>query len=253
MSLRSRQSQFPATFLHATRVLTARRTLHNQNNSPLLKLPAELRNKIYHYVFSGHVISMARSPRVPKMQVYLNGGHFRTTVISQPHFLALTATCRQICNETYLVPFELSELRITAYSDFELETVQAFLDCLRTERRAAIASFCICSSFFSRYLSMHWSTQDWIGTKLESESDALEQERTKPFRTFLTQLNGLKCILVLGTTELGPDTDEKTVATRMEETSQECGRAGQWMQSLLGEGEVEVMVELWTEWSLVNS
>lgn len=69
--------------------------------SPLLRLPAELRNKIYAYVFD-----------TPDRWVF----NFRpATVTCTPEpactqrfatFLALTKTCRQIRAETYLLAWE---------------------------------------------------------------------------------------------------------------------------------------------------
>lgn len=226
--------------------MTARRTLHNQNNSPLLKLPAELRNKIYHYVFSGHVISISQRYWAAKHTcVYLKEDCLNKEARSQAEFLALTATCRQIHHETYLFPFALSELRLNAYLNLDFRVIQIFLDSLSAEKRAAITKLSVPDNFYVSFLLAYFSGQDFpTDSSPEFDVQASEQEMAGPFRTLLAQLNGLKCILVLRTTYLSSDADEKAVATSVERTRQECGRVDQWVQPLLDEGEVEVMVEL---------
>jgi hypothetical protein len=74
----------------------------NTPTSPLLRLPSELRNKIYAYTFD-----------TPQLWVFIFD---RNTVIRTPEpvpstrrfstFIALTGTCRQIRTETNLMPWK---------------------------------------------------------------------------------------------------------------------------------------------------
>ncbi|KAF2847858.1 hypothetical protein T440DRAFT_509882 [Plenodomus tracheiphilus IPT5] len=95
---------------------TTATTMDNQQNSPFLCLPAEIRNRIYTFVF-----------RTPPILVC-----FTTSSITRPvdicpssmsakrrhshiHYprsnLSLIETCRQTCFETRLLPFELNTLQ----------------------------------------------------------------------------------------------------------------------------------------------
>lgn len=89
----------------------------NQTASPLLRLPAELRNKIWEYIFSGHFIvpkstlvwqgiseALAWWPMVPIKfpgRIFL----FGEPIENKLHFLSTLSVCRQIYHETRLLPF----------------------------------------------------------------------------------------------------------------------------------------------------
>ncbi|KAF1959405.1 hypothetical protein CC80DRAFT_490333 [Byssothecium circinans] len=73
-------------------------TARNQQLSPLLRLPAELRNKIYSLVLGGCNIP----DDLP---------------LTRPHFLALLATCRQTNTETRTLPFTLNTVLLHEGND----------------------------------------------------------------------------------------------------------------------------------------
>ncbi|KAF2030008.1 hypothetical protein EK21DRAFT_66407 [Setomelanomma holmii] len=98
-------------------------TLNNQN-SPLLRLPPELRNKIWRYVLGGNVLrwTLVSSSRYslkyrmapPPGQIILG--------------LDLLRTCRQIYAETALLPYQLNTFACTEYAGIkgELQYLQPF-------------------------------------------------------------------------------------------------------------------------------
>ena len=74
--------------------------------SPLLRLPPELRNKIYAYIFSGYQIDIWFAD---KFEASLTGENsWRSTPDIFQALVAPTYTCRQIYAETRLLPYKYS-------------------------------------------------------------------------------------------------------------------------------------------------
>jgi hypothetical protein len=121
------------------------RSLRNQQQSPLLRLPAELRNKIYGHVLGGFIISFRTSrPRhhcLIRFKVSRKIGEFKPS--------NLLLICRQINAEAQLLPFELNE--------FNYRIPEAFkhmLDLLSDRQVNAIKVLRIDTSTF--YQFMRW-------------------------------------------------------------------------------------------------
>jgi hypothetical protein len=91
--------------------LTISRTLHNSTASLLLRLPGELRNQIYTYVFTDPRMFSSVSC-ASAMDVFGN-------CIDGPH-LGLLATCRSIHAEAHMLPLKLNV--------FSFDTLVAFKD-----------------------------------------------------------------------------------------------------------------------------
>lgn len=87
-----------------------RSTTRNQQQSPLLRLPGELRNRIYEYALKGFELR----PLYPAdfARCVLSALYITSTrrLMSAPHFCALTRVCWQIYAETKALPFALNEL-----------------------------------------------------------------------------------------------------------------------------------------------
>jgi hypothetical protein len=79
----------------------------NQRTSPLLRLPAELRNSIYEYALSSFKVDIWAP--TDNIEVFYKDAAGK--LYGAPHFQALTTTCLQIYNETKLLPIALSEFR----------------------------------------------------------------------------------------------------------------------------------------------
>jgi hypothetical protein len=79
----------------------------NQRNSPLLRLPAELRNRIYELVFDGTAIRVIK----PTMRVRVSGFCALSSVPPTKSF-SLQHSCRQIALEAFglFVPYATFEL-----------------------------------------------------------------------------------------------------------------------------------------------
>ncbi|KAA8619558.1 hypothetical protein PtrSN002B_002213 [Pyrenophora tritici-repentis] len=80
----------------ATVLIQEQKTIENQSKSPLLRLPAELRNQIYETAFSGGRI------RVRVTNIHTKDVHTQQTAGA----LALRATCRQIRSESDSIFYE---------------------------------------------------------------------------------------------------------------------------------------------------
>lgn len=88
----------------ATTYLQSDRTQENQANSPLLRLPPELRNIIYEYVLRmNHPIEMIRTA-------------MRDRAGPKRHLLALLGSCSQINTETAMLPYTLNVFAMTGFS-----------------------------------------------------------------------------------------------------------------------------------------
>ncbi|KAI4708780.1 hypothetical protein J4E89_006181 [Alternaria sp. Ai002NY15] len=83
-------------------------THRNSVTSPLLLLPAEVRNKIFSYVNSGLHIYMRAGTSFQPVIYIKNGSHANATFEYQP-FLTPQGICRQIYSETALLPFTTNE------------------------------------------------------------------------------------------------------------------------------------------------
>lgn len=84
---------------------------------PFLRLPGEIRNMIYEYVFSERICPIQYWNGTIKMR-WLQAVHNR---YNGPFdvFTALTRTCRQIYKETRLMPFKYCEYHISFHYTIE--------------------------------------------------------------------------------------------------------------------------------------
>ncbi len=95
----------------------------NQQQSPLLRLPPELRNKIYGYVLGGKVFQF-RSEKYHELV---------KSSMKKKQNLALLGVCRQVYAETALLPFTLSTFSIRY-----VKTWHKWLADIKTARAANI-------------------------------------------------------------------------------------------------------------------
>ncbi|RMZ66580.1 tetratricopeptide-like helical [Pyrenophora seminiperda CCB06] len=114
-------------------------TERNQQTSPLLRLPAELRNKIYNYVFHSPPIRPYRDHRVYGAWAYSR------------RQLSLLQVCRQVYFEARLVPFKCNvfvgyaehviELLVTSFAPQQadvISTVDIYVDAFAVYRDGVI-------------------------------------------------------------------------------------------------------------------
>ncbi|KAF1932399.1 uncharacterized protein M421DRAFT_417117 [Didymella exigua CBS 183.55] len=98
--------------LCTSHIMSKMERLRKSTASPLLSLPAELRNTIWSHVLKGNTFNIKCSVRIPW------GVTVSNTTIS-PHSLALLQTCRQIHAETRLLPFTLNIFQFKSEDAFK--------------------------------------------------------------------------------------------------------------------------------------
>ncbi|KAF1832936.1 hypothetical protein BDW02DRAFT_624666, partial [Decorospora gaudefroyi] len=91
----------------------------NQRDSPLLRLPAELRNKIYRFVLGGNHIRPYCETVMGVWEVSFPGWAYSRLQ------LALLEVCRQVYAETKLLPFSLN--RFVGYPEHMFELLATSL------------------------------------------------------------------------------------------------------------------------------
>jgi hypothetical protein len=90
--------------------------------SPLLRLPAELRNQIYGYVLGGNTVDV----------------NYWSRQQTGPHYLGLLLANRQLHRETALGPYATSTFLV-----FSTLCLISFLDCRSQKQLGAITALCI--------------------------------------------------------------------------------------------------------------
>ncbi|KAI4661643.1 uncharacterized protein J4E78_004432 [Alternaria triticimaculans] len=103
-------------------------THRNSVSSPLLRLPAEVRNKIFAYVNSGLHIFM-RAGHGEKPTILIKNSTQAVAPPKYPPYRTLQCTCRQVYNETALLPFSTNEKELPVIGNFDvrrLEGLKAF-------------------------------------------------------------------------------------------------------------------------------
>ena len=132
-------------------------TTRNSTESPLLRLPGELRNRILGYVVGGHIVVLFDSPR--SRPAGAPSGlplQFRFTACSQTNFhdsygmkrvsqsLTVTLVCRQLYFESAPLLFEINSFNFRSVQAFEL-----FAETLTSRQRSAIKTISISYNYVS--------------------------------------------------------------------------------------------------------
>lgn len=103
---------------------------HRKALSPLLRLPGELRNRIYFYVFAEEQFRLAKYGFNTHMFPYINR---RENMEPHPYRLGLLSVCRQIYAEVALLPFIMGTVEID-----NVETLEEMSFRLTTSQCSAI-------------------------------------------------------------------------------------------------------------------
>ncbi|KAF2831016.1 hypothetical protein CC86DRAFT_281657, partial [Ophiobolus disseminans] len=154
----------------------------NQQESPFLRLPGELRNRVYHYALSDVVLSVYRSGTPP---TYLQ-------VI--PHSASAAASkfavCRQVHAETHLLLFQLTTFLV--YSD---GSFAEFVNHLTDAQRHALAIVQISTQDANVGGKLWHSVTQFPGSDDAAQTDHLDLLEWAHHLAF-DQLPGLKRVLV---------------------------------------------------------
>jgi hypothetical protein len=146
--------------LFAISPLNPDRTRRNARESPLLRLPAELRDEIYKYALCGRVWDITPD--------YWDDDRPR---LHTSEFLALLETSRQLYNETALLPFALGIFKF--WHGYAAELVAHFT----TAQRDAIQTIRLTVSWSYMY---ELATQNYQAKRMEKNT------------IFIDQLHGLR-------------------------------------------------------------
>jgi hypothetical protein len=193
---------------------TPRIALHNQRASPLLRLPAELRNQIYEYVLTFGVWFINE-----------NTG-YADPCDAQPGVLSLLSVCRQIYHETEFLALRLNAIYFTEPPN------SFFFSRLTMPQRAAITHVTV-----DTYIWHHK-----IGASVSAFGDQITL-RDRQFQ-LLASLPALRTLDVLIN---GRDTTNEQMAAVKNWVKRELGRENR------PEVEVEVRAEVWSNGELCSA
>jgi len=147
-------------------------TLRNQIESPLLRLPGELRNRICELAVSGNIIVVSSSYKRPgKMPVYLTSAETPGPIVkgaqksdrtSVSGIFTIGLACRQLHQETALTQYTKN----TFHFDDE-QTGRTFVEGLTSAQRALLTSISI--NFYDYFKADCWCwdfvTHTWEGNE----------------------------------------------------------------------------------------
>lgn len=166
----------------------------NRQQSPLLRLPGELLNKVYEYVMSGVTISVFAAPkRWGPYELHTNVVDPVTALTTTSNALettGLTRVCRQIHSETRLLPFRTFTFHIHSDGSFS-----KLLDTLLPVQRDAISTVQISTPDANEGGTLLHSVTRITGNDFGSQAvhlDLLEWSSDLAF----DRLRGLKRVLV---------------------------------------------------------
>jgi len=158
-----------------------------QPESPLLRLPAELRNEIYHYVLGGLSIRAKRSASPREFGIDIRDVDSRSSAAWQTpgHLLALTETCRQVYDETSLFPYSLNVFEYEHPLDIRRWTAT-----LTSRQLGAIPQL--------RVERLHLETLGWMRDQIKIDPDTWNEIlRSEAMAVSLCRLAGLKRVIVV--------------------------------------------------------
>jgi len=132
----------------------------NAIKSPLLRLPAELRNMIFGWVFYDVLYILSEYYRSHERVVYMHVDDCPGSYT--PHDLGLLLVCRQIYAETALLPYSLGSFYVWAEFlgiDEQVYALHRFLKA-RTQEQIDAISFLE----FDEFYNSSWNTKPLEGT-----------------------------------------------------------------------------------------
>ncbi|PVI04526.1 hypothetical protein DM02DRAFT_668950 [Periconia macrospinosa] len=168
--------------------------IHPQPSSPLLRLPAEIRNRIYTLVLHhpSNIRIRFTTPVYWRYGILPNGLKYILRTDAPRNSLSLLATCRQIHAEANLLPFSLNVF------DINERAIEPLTNCLPLHQRAALttvyAPICLEASEMDVYPSSPYSHI--------SPTDLTSNHRKIPFhirnftRRLCTSFPGLRTIIL---------------------------------------------------------
>jgi hypothetical protein len=166
----------------------------NRHQSSLLRLPGELRNKIYRYAMSGVTLSIFPSPN-SRERFHLHAHLAGATTVAVPSskvldMTSLTRVCRQVYVETLLLPFQAITFHIHSDGSF-----LKFIDVLSDAERDAISTVQLSSPDANAGGTLCYSIANSIGNDEDSQRNLLDFLEWS-LNLGLDRLGGLKQVVV---------------------------------------------------------
>jgi hypothetical protein len=160
----------------------------NATTSPLLRLPGEIRNFIYEYVFREDARYNLAAKTFPKEQPTLEDVRDIRLFPVVPHRLALVRTCRQLYIETALLPLQFNTFVFRLHNFRDFGSSQLTL----AQRNAirAIEIRMVAGSKGWLFMSVHGSLWSKTSKEVAIAADDLS------FRTLLPGLQNVKIEVV---------------------------------------------------------
>jgi hypothetical protein len=191
-SIRRQPCEYIRTLSRATQSLIISRTALNQEKSPLLRLPAELRNQVYEYVFGDREIDVVyhRSAFEYKFEAYMSSRPERPESDERVYNLtALLGAYRQLYAETKFPPFIYGHLDHLVTGGSLLHSLRA----LTKEQREAVRSLRL--KIDNHFLEVFSCQNLLIYGEIETVPDA-ERGLDEITRPILRELPGLKTLIL---------------------------------------------------------
>ncbi|CAO2656961.1 Nn.00g057640.m01.CDS01 [Neocucurbitaria sp. VM-36] len=178
-------------------------TLRNQHESPLLRLPGEIRNKIYIYIFRVGSVRVCCERLSPTAT---NAYPKHAVIHYMRRHLAIIEACRQTYAEAHRLPFTLNEIVGSAES-----INAAFTDRFSKAQAGALTAIDISISWETQYERYPRSRADWkmqYGRYPQSEDTGLFNTG-RVARTTLWAVEGCSGLKLLTVRCLGNEVGEE--------------------------------------------
>jgi len=208
---------------------------HNGSHSPLLRLPAEIRNRVFQYALAGELIRpkltdeilVARDTYCP---AYM-GKELHPSIYAPPsHRFSLLCVCRQVYAETAMLPYTLS-----TFTFISLHTIIYWLDSLLPQKRKLIQH--VHSVQFGNWCGIE-SLADRAALKSLKEIDGLERLDVRLYEIEWT------------TTNPTPQQIKETIleyfaGTRVKVSVTSTPRYSDWIKEWARSSEVDRQCKIW--------
>ncbi|KAF1912379.1 hypothetical protein BDU57DRAFT_542220 [Ampelomyces quisqualis] len=166
-------------------------TMRNQCHSPLLRLPAELRNKIFGYALGGLSIKFTKGPHKPSDRrryaydpvwarlVAHNEASSKDNDVSIANLTGVLKTCRQIHTETSTLLLEINTLELlpTELNDFLNDLTNRQRDAISSFRITLLYPFDPVKNSFSAHFKRYYSRVKAVGFDVWSGYENLARMR----------------------------------------------------------------------------
>ncbi|KAI4634112.1 uncharacterized protein J4E87_001282 [Alternaria ethzedia] len=165
-------------------------TFRNQTESPLLRLPGELRNRIYELVVGGNIIfvsGLLQRPEKALVDLMTPGVAQKSTWTSVSRIFTIGLACRQLHRETALTQYTKNVFHFD-----DMQSGRAFVNGLTSTQRALLTSISVnVVDYFSADPSWDLMLSMWssvVDTDIDMFLPELEivyisaQDRTGSFR-----------------------------------------------------------------------